>query len=612
MVRSRNGPPVLKPGTCIGRYRIESELGRGGASVVYLAKDLHLGKQWAVKVIRKDAPDGEDGSGRELSVEAELMKRLDHPALPRIVDILEEKGMLILIMDYIEGENLSSLLRRAGPFGEETVREWMYRLASVLAYLHGQDPPVIYRDMKPANVIRKPDGSLVLLDLGIAREYKTGRGLDTVALGTRGYAPPEQYGNAQTDIRSDIYSLGMTAAELLTGCPPDQDPYLYKTHPFRKLRPEISEEFDTILNRCLAFSPQDRYGSCRELMADLRKQPVKKAGGSVRGIRRYLPEKRLAGRKSSRGIKKRQPVRGRPVYVSGIKKDRQKNVPVRKGVLILAGMIAAESMAGLLTGAAEQPAVRAEAAAEPEQDRTKEIRELLNECDRKGVLTEEQSLLLQQQYAELPPEVRQDAETYAQICYAIGCAYLYAYSGENGSFRSRVLRAQPFFAEALTLLEAPDGPAGADPPEESVRNYVRLCDFFSLYMSDRNGIPEPDEEECREVLEAVRLCLAETAQQDTGDGAWLQLNLLQSMTELLREYRQNFADAEIEQEEILQILQTIREKATAVSVKRETLTELKEEVLADCAACREEVSRTYENIEKWKEAETVYEKKENS
>ncbi|MBO5520368.1 MAG: protein kinase, partial [Eubacterium sp.] len=146
MVKDRDGPAVFVPGTCIGRYRIDSELGRGGTSVVYLATDLHLGKQWAVKVILQEGsgvrkgnsvPEAA-GSMSALLEEAELMKRLDHPALPRIIDILEQDGMLILVMDYVKEDNLASLLARAGPFGESIVREWMYQLAAVLEYLHGQ------------------------------------------------------------------------------------------------------------------------------------------------------------------------------------------------------------------------------------------------------------------------------------------------------------------------------------------------------------------------------------------------------------------------------------------------------------------------------------------
>ena len=326
MVSGRTGPDPwepLQPGKRIGRYRIEKELGRGGMSVVYLAEDLHLGKYWAVKAIRK-SPDGmssEGESGRaSLLAEAELMKKLEHPALPRIVDIFTEEDSVILVMDYVEGDTLAELLKRIGPFSEKLVREWLICLAGVLQYLHSQDPPVIYRDMKPANVIRKRDGSLVLLDLGIAREYKTDQELDTVALGTRGYAPPEQYGNAQTDIRSDIYSLGMTGAELLTGIPPDKDPWFYQSHPFRKVFPEISQDMENILNRCLAFSPRDRFESCAALIRALRHQD-------------RMPRKGKSGRPGT------------------VKRGR---------ILVLAGLLVWEGLTGLLAGSAKEKTAQAQ------------------------------------------------------------------------------------------------------------------------------------------------------------------------------------------------------------------------------------------------------------
>ncbi len=631
MVKGRDGPALFEPGTCIGRYRIENELGRGGTSVVYLATDLHLGKQWAVKVIRcEESGNGEDDpkpkavtGPASLLDEAELMKRLDHPALPRIIDIMEKDGMLVLVMDYVKGENLAALLKRAGPFSEEIVREWMYRLAAVLEYLHRQDPPIIYRDMKPANVIRKPDGSLILLDLGIAREYKHDREQDTEALGTKGYAPPEQYGSAQTDIRSDIYSLGMTAAELLTGCPPDQDPYLYKTHPFRKLLPGISKEFDTILNRCLAFSPQDRYGSCRELMQDLRRKTVYKrktvhrkkltAGGET-GRRK---ERRCAGnRKGSLyavSRKRKHYGRSRGQSSKGI---RNIPAPDRKKIraAVLAGLIVLESAAAVLIREPEQPDVRAEtvrAESVPEQNSLQEIRGLLDACGREGALSEDNSAVLQQKLAGLPPDATRNKAVWAELCFTIGRAYLYTYSGDSGSFRGRVLRAKPFFEEALKCLEEKSSfeeePAGGEElSEKKVRNYVRLCDFFARYIYDRDGISEPEAGDCERILEAVTLCLEETETQETGDGMWLQLTLLQSMENLLGEYRQYFADAGIPQESVLQILQNIEEKTSGMPVKRETLVKLREEILQDCAECRKQIVRTYASIEKWKEAEKVY------
>lgn len=598
MVNGWNEPDEILTGTSVGRYRIESELGRGGASVVYLATDLHLGKRWAIKVMEKDKysaeGDTDSGAGNEsLLEEVELMKRLDHPSLPRIVDVLEENGRLFLVMDYIEGESLSALLKRAGPFGEDVVRDWMYRLAMVLAYLHEQDPPVIYRDMKPANVIRKPDGTLILLDLGIAREYKHGRNQDTMALGTRGYAPPEQYGNAQTDIRSDIYSLGMTAAELLTGCPPEHDPYLYKTHPFRKLRPDISEKFDAVLNRCLAFSPKDRYGSCRELMRDLRKKPVQ----SKRIV--FLNRRKPEGK--SRRRQKTSPKLMKPDGIQG------------KRIVFLSLLIALEIMAAVFNSMSKQPAVLAETIpktgpetdSETAQDSRQEILDFMEICSREGVLTEEKGTHLQRLYEEFQTEGSAEAAAYAEICFKIGQLYLFSYTGDHGSFRSRVVRAQPFFEKSLEYFGRTENSDKKTLEENRVRNYMQLCEFYSLYLFDRDSITEPGNRECEKVLKAMQEILEEEDPQDTGDGIWLQLTLLQSMETLLREYRQNFAEAGIPLETILVLLQSLEKKAAAVPAGKD-LKELQRDILQQCSKCREAFSRTYENTGKWKEADNTY------
>ena len=249
-----------------GKYEILKEIGRGGMSVVYLAMDKRLNKQWAVKEIRKK------GSGKNdeiivnsLLAEANLMKRLDHPSLPRIVDIIDDGVKIYVVMDYIEGESLDKILNQYGPQPEERVFSWAKQLCDALGYLHSQKPPIIYRDMKPANVMLKPEGNIKIIDFGIAREYKEQSLSDTTVLGTKGYAPPEQY-SGQTDPRSDIFALGMTMHHLLTGIDPrNGEPYA----PVRQWNPELSEGIEYIINKCVEPAPEKRYQNCAELMYDL-------------------------------------------------------------------------------------------------------------------------------------------------------------------------------------------------------------------------------------------------------------------------------------------------------------------------------------------------------
>ncbi|MBQ8000272.1 MAG: serine/threonine protein kinase [Ruminococcus sp.] len=254
-------------GTVIdGKYEILKEIGRGGMSIVYLAMDKRLNKQWAVKEIRKRGNGKNDEVVvNSLLAEANLMKRLDHPSLPRIVDIIDNGITIYIVMDYIEGESLDKILNEYGAQPEELVIGWAKQLCDALSYLHSQKPSIIYRDMKPANVMLKPEGNIKIIDFGIAREYKEQNLADTTVLGTKGYAPPEQY-SGQTDPRSDIFALGMTMHHLLTGVDPrNGEPYA----PVRSWNPELSEGIEIIINRCVEPAAENRYQNCADLLYDL-------------------------------------------------------------------------------------------------------------------------------------------------------------------------------------------------------------------------------------------------------------------------------------------------------------------------------------------------------
>lgn len=248
-----------------GKYEVLKEIGRGGMSVVYLAMDKNLNKQWAIKQITKKAEDKEgDIYVQTLVTEANLMKRFDHPAIPRIVDIVENDEAIFVVMDYVEGESLDKVLKSFGPQPQDAVLDWTKQLADALNYLHKQKPPIIYRDMKPSNVMLKPEGTVKLIDFGTAREYKGSSVPDTVVLGTKGYAAPEQYGKRATDERTDIHCLGMTMHHLLTGQNPNSVDYEY--HPVRYWNPNIHEGVERIIEKCVRPDPKDRYQNCTELL----------------------------------------------------------------------------------------------------------------------------------------------------------------------------------------------------------------------------------------------------------------------------------------------------------------------------------------------------------
>lgn len=259
---------AIERGTVIdGKYEILKQLGKGGMSVVYLAMDLRLNKQWAVKVIqRKGIGKNNEIVLNKVPDDTELMKRLDHPAIPRIVDIIDnaDDPQIYIVMDYVEGESLDKILAEYGAQSQDLVIDWAKQICDTLGYLHSQKPPIIYRDMKPANVMLKPDGNLKIIDFGISREYKEQNLADTMVMGTRGYVSPES-GTRQTDARSDIYSLGMTLHHLVTGVDPRKKQYV----PIKQYNPSLMDGLEIIIDKCVQINPDDRYQNCNELMYDL-------------------------------------------------------------------------------------------------------------------------------------------------------------------------------------------------------------------------------------------------------------------------------------------------------------------------------------------------------
>ncbi|MEH7355232.1 protein kinase [Neobacillus drentensis] len=260
---------MIKIGTIIDeRYEILKEIGRGGMSIIYLAMDNRLKKSLVVKDIRKRAESDNEMLVNSLVVEANMLKRLDHGALPRIFDVIDRQGEIYVVMDYIEGESLKEKLNRERTAAPNEVIDWAKQLSDVLGYLHSRKPnPIIYRDMKPDNIMLTPEGKIKLIDFGIAREFKNENTTDTTNLGTKGYAAPEQLSGKQTDARTDIYSLGVTLYYLVTGKTLSDPPY--ELRPIRTWNPSLPEGLEHIIAKCTQAEPGNRYQSCEELSYDL-------------------------------------------------------------------------------------------------------------------------------------------------------------------------------------------------------------------------------------------------------------------------------------------------------------------------------------------------------
>jgi len=250
------------------RYRIVRALGRGGLGAVYLCDDLRLpGKQWALKVMHSPEEGMYEKFRETFDREASTLSRLRHPNLPVMVDFFEEGADCFLVMEYIEGENLAEHVRRRGPLNEREAFQKGLTLAELLGYLHGQKPPVIFRDLKPENVMFTTDGILKLVHFGLARRFVAGKRSDTVPSGSVGYAAPEQWEDlSQTDERSDIYSWGATLVYLVTGKIPSP---VFPMSALRAMETPLTETGYDMLARCLRSRPHERYKDVGDLAEEV-------------------------------------------------------------------------------------------------------------------------------------------------------------------------------------------------------------------------------------------------------------------------------------------------------------------------------------------------------
>ncbi len=253
-----------------GDYVIDALLGKGGMGCVYRA---HVQEQPNVAVAIKELPPTVRLSSGQLvaqgiSSQMKLMKRVNHPHIAKLLDVFLWNGSFYFVFEYVAGRSLQSIVATSGALPERQALEYARELCDILGYLHGLEPAVVYRDMKPSNVLLDDAGALNVVDLGIAREFKAAddQRKDTVAFGTQGYAPPEQYGCAQTDARSDIYALGCTLWHLLAGCPP---PMEFPLPSVRTVNPQVSEACDALIQRCTQLDRAARYQTCAQLAHDV-------------------------------------------------------------------------------------------------------------------------------------------------------------------------------------------------------------------------------------------------------------------------------------------------------------------------------------------------------
>jgi outer membrane protein assembly factor BamB/tRNA A-37 threonylcarbamoyl transferase component Bud32 len=276
-IGSEDRPAALQPTGTLpsktvlqSRYEILGVQGLGGMGAVYRARDLRFSaveKVVAVKEMSNTAPDPRQ---RRIGIqsferEANILASLSHPSIPKIFDFFTEGQRSYLVIEFVEGQTLEDLLEeRDQPFIEEEVVEWALQICDVLAYLHSHTPPVIFRDIKPGNLMaRKHDSRIMVIDFGIAKVFEHGqRG---TMIGTEGYSPPEQY-RGSAEPRGDLYALGATMHHLLTARDPRlEPPFTFHERPIRQLNPNISQELEAAVMKSLAYDVQERFASATEM-----------------------------------------------------------------------------------------------------------------------------------------------------------------------------------------------------------------------------------------------------------------------------------------------------------------------------------------------------------
>ncbi len=285
---------LLAPSTMLqDRYRITQLVGQGGMGAIYLANDTRFSSK--VCIVKEMLDHFHDPEQRDLATqnfyrEADLLASLKHNSIPEVFDRFTEQNRHYLVMEYINGTDLEQRINDNGsPFDEKMVIGWAIQVCDVLSYLHHQKPPIIYRDMKPANLILTEFGKIYLVDFGIARFFNPqARG---TMIGTQGYAPPEQY-RGQVEQRSDIYALGATMHYLLTARDPQNEPP-FSFPPVRQLNGSVSQELENLVMRMLDSDIEKRSREADDLLAELIA-----LGGEATGAVRTCPH---CGEQISRG-----------------------------------------------------------------------------------------------------------------------------------------------------------------------------------------------------------------------------------------------------------------------------------------------------------------------
>ena len=546
---------MLEIGTLVdGKYKILSEIGHGGMSVVYMAINEKANKTWAVKEVRKDSKMDFNTVKQGLMAEIETLKNLKHPNLPSIIDVIEDDDSFIIVMDYIEGRSLDKIIEENGAQPEAYVVEWAKQLCDVFGNLHSRTPPIIYRDMKPANIMLKPDGNIMVIDFGTAKHYEIDLG-ETTGIGTIGYAAPEQYigsGLGRTDARTDIYCLGITMYHLLTNIDPCKN--LISDKSIRAVNPALSHGLDAIIQKCTQYQPSDRYQSCAELMYDLENYEILE-----------------------------------PLY----KKKQKRKLGVFFLTILMAAIFAAS---GLVTNyIASQKATDTyetklyEASKSVDYD---EKLELYKECiaipkkagekdaylgmiqvfkDNDDVFTQSEANMLTKYIKNNKTALQSNPDNYTEICFETGKLYWYYYQGENASIVSDEFTGAIYAVEWFS--DVPEGykDYGMASAYANIGSFYRNIARYVVEASDK-GQYKPFFENMEKLLNSVAL--------NEDESEIVRLELLEMSRSALQQYATKFKSDGITQKQMQDMHTMISDAVNSIATSTDKTEEKKNNTIS--------------------------------
>jgi len=558
---------LLKVGTMVAdKYEIVKEIAPGGMSTVYLAIDSVLNKTWAVKVVEKKAINAADKAKvNAIRAEIEIMRKLDHPYIPQIISVDEDENNIFIVMTYIEGQSLNKVLEDNGPQNQYKVIEWAKQICDIFSYLHSFNPPIIYRDMKPSNVMLKPDGKISVLDFGIAREYKEGKIQDTILLGTESFAAPEQYKKEykrQSDPRTDIYTLGATMYVLLT----NESPSAAK--PIREIDPSFEEGLEQIILKAMAFKMDERYQSAEDMLWDL--EHYVEIGEPHRAI-----------------LKKKMAWFLTPAILCV--------------VMALTGTISLflmsyennqnyEKMIDISTATEYEEKINTyEKAIGIIGSDTRAYMKLLKAYEDNGTFGDSESNKFSALYNENKASFNAESIDVIDLNFEVGYLYFNLFSGSDNTTRTRMLKASPYFKYVVD--------SGRQDYERYylAESYSIICNFYTNYVANSTGINEPTKEAYDDLLVSLEICINNLEDYESPEAAYVKLTMYNDLLNIIYSHRSAFANLDVSYDNLIKIVDLIKEKTEAVSVTQTVSVELQQNIINNYDSYVKAIDTAYEN-----------------